>query len=61
MSSADLAPSMRITPSGLYHALRLTGSFYYIDAVMIDTPILSDSVREKVHNIQHIGDRLARA
>ncbi|MDR3727787.1 MAG: hypothetical protein P4K86_12170 [Terracidiphilus sp.] len=61
MDSADLASSMRITSPGLYHAIRLAGSFYYIDAVIVDTPILDDSVREKVRNVQPIGDRLARA
>jgi len=61
VSAAELATSMRITPPGLYHVIRLTSSFYYIDAVIVDTPILSESAREKVRNVQGIGDRLARA
>jgi hypothetical protein len=52
---------MRVTPSGLYHAYRLTSNFQYIDAMMIDTPILHDSVREKIRSVEDIGDRLTRA
>jgi hypothetical protein len=57
----DMPSSMRVTPSGLYHAYRLTSNFQYIDAMMIDTPILHDSVREKIRSVEDIGDRLTRA
>jgi hypothetical protein len=57
----DMPSSMRVTSSGLYHAYRLTSNFQYIDAMMIDTPILDDSVREKIRSVEDIGDRLTRA
>ena len=53
--------SLRVTPSGLYHAYRLAANFQYIDAVIVDVPILNDSVREKIRVVEDIGDRLARA
>jgi hypothetical protein len=57
----DLPPSMRVTPSGLYHAFRLASNFQYIDAMIIDTPILDDTVRDKIRGAEDIGDRLIRA
>jgi GTPase SAR1 family protein len=60
LSAADVAPSMRVTPAGLYHASRLAGNFQYIDAMIVDTPVLDDSVREKIRNAYGIGDRLTR-
>jgi hypothetical protein len=34
--------------------------FTYIDAMVTDTPILDIDMREKIHDAQDIGDRLAR-
>jgi hypothetical protein len=61
MIAAEVAPSIRITPPGLYHVFKLSANFYYIDAVIIDTPILVDSIRESIRGAREIGDRLARA
>jgi hypothetical protein len=57
----DSVASMRVTPAGLYHVHRLAGTFQYIDAIIIDTPILNDSVRDKMQESTDIGDRLIRA
>ncbi len=57
----EMPMSMRVTPSGLYHAYRLAGSFQYLDAMIVDTPILTDSVREKMRVVDDIADRLIRA
>ena len=56
-----LPQSLRPTPSGLYHVYRLAGLFQYLDAVVVDTPILDVSVRENIKNVDEIGDRLIRA
>jgi hypothetical protein len=58
--SEGIPPSMRVTPSGLYHAYRLAGAFAYLDAMIVDTPILLDSVREKMRVVDDIADRLVR-
>jgi hypothetical protein len=60
----DLPASLRATPNGLYHAYRLTALFQYLDAMLIDTPILDDGVREKLGSANvadNIADRLSRA
>jgi GTPase SAR1 family protein len=57
----EMPASMRVTPSGLYHAYRLAGNFQYLDAMIVDTPILTDSVREKMRVVEDIADRLGRA
>ena len=53
--------SMRITSIGMYHIGRLCGTFTYVDAMVIATPILDDAVREKVSDVTAIVDRLERA
>jgi hypothetical protein len=58
--SENFATEMRVTPSGLYHAYRLTATFQYLDAMIIDTPILNESVRDKTRATSEIGDRLTR-
>jgi GTPase SAR1 family protein len=57
----EMPSSMRVTPSGLYHAYRLAGNFQYLDAMIVDTPILPDSAREKMRVVEDIADRLVRA
>jgi hypothetical protein len=59
-SNEEMPASLRVTPSGLYHAYRLAGNFQYLDAMIVDTPILSDSVREKMRVVEDIADRLVR-
>ena len=61
-TGSDQMPlSARVTPSGLYHAYRLSGNFQYIDAMIVDTPVLDDTVRENIRSVEDIGDRLTRA
>jgi hypothetical protein len=51
---------LRVTSVGAYHVTRLMRMFAYIDAVITDTPILDADMREKIHDVQDIGDRLTR-
>jgi len=51
----------RVTTVGAYHIKKLIRSFVYIDAVVIDTPILDDKVRSTILNVDSINDRLLRA
>lgn len=53
--------AFRITTVGVYHTMRLSHLFPYFDAIVVDTPILDDSLREKIHDVQNITDRLNRA
>jgi hypothetical protein len=57
----QLPTSLRATPSGLYHAYRIASKFSYVDAVVVDTPILDDAVREATRPADDLGDRLTRA
>jgi GTPase SAR1 family protein len=56
----EMPSSMRATSSGLYHAYRLVGNFQYADAMIVDTPILDDTVRESIRPVEDIADRLTR-
>ena len=53
--------TLRITTLGLYHITQLCSLFEYIDAVIIDTPILDSNVREAICDVSDIGSRLKRA
>jgi len=57
----DMPHTLRVTTLGLYHITRLCGRFEYIDAVVIDTPILKSDVRESIHDVFEIYPRLLRA
>jgi len=52
--------TLRVTTLGLYHITRLCSQFAYIDAVIIDTPILDREVRESIHDVFQIDSRLDR-
>ena len=56
----EIPRSIRATATGLYHINKLVSSFAYIDAVLIDTAILSEDVHNKLHNVKDIEDRLKR-
>jgi hypothetical protein len=56
----SMPSAFRITTVGVYHILRLSRLFPYFDAIIVDTPILDPSVRERVHDVQRITERLAR-
>ncbi|MEG4816361.1 hypothetical protein [Microcoleus sp. K5-D4] len=53
--------TLRVTTLGLYHITRLCSLFEYVDAVVIDTPILDAEVRELISDVQPIDLRLNRA
>lgn len=50
-----------ITSLGRYHINVLVKKFTYIDAIVIDTPIIDETVRSKINDIKPIAKRLGRA
>jgi len=59
-STADRWEAFRITPVGAYSTKRLLESFAYVDAMVVDTPILDKSTRDRVGNVSHIHQRIER-
>jgi hypothetical protein len=57
----ELPSSLRVTPAGLYHAYRLVPYFQYLDAVVVDTPVLDEKMREQIRPEENIRNRLTRA
>lgn len=53
--------SFRITSLGSYHISRLVCCFQYIDAIVVDTPILDQNVRSRINDEKYIKRRLRRA
>jgi hypothetical protein len=53
--------TLRVTTLGLYHISRLSSRFEYVDAVIIDTPVLEPDVRELICDVFDIDSRLDRA
>jgi hypothetical protein len=51
---------IRITPLGRYHITELVRNFVYMDAVVVDTPILDDKARATILDVDHIKQRLER-
>jgi len=58
---AQAESRLRATPLGRYHVTALCNTFAYVDAVVIDTPILDPSARRKVTDVWAIEERLERA
>jgi len=52
--------SIRITSLGRYHIFSLVDIFQYLDATTIDTPVVDEGIREKIHDVQTIGEKLRR-
>lgn len=52
--------SIRITSLGKYHLYSLASMFQYLDAVLIDTPILDADIRKQIADVHSITDRLVR-
>lgn len=52
---------LRPTTAGVYHVSRFCARFVYIDAVVVDTPILNREVRNSIRNVHLIENRLERA
>jgi hypothetical protein len=52
---------IRITGIGAYYVKRLVRNFTYVDAVIVDTPIVDDAVRGAIDAAESIAARLDRA
>jgi hypothetical protein len=57
----DMPQALRITTVGHYHLARLCRTFTYLDAIIVDTPILDSRARDAIKNVHTISDRLNRA
>ena len=51
---------LRITPLGRFHIFSLLPIFQYIDAIIIDTPIIDEKVRAEIGDSYQINERLLR-
>jgi hypothetical protein len=60
-SLSDIPNSLRITTIGAYHVQKLITKFVYIDAVLIDVPILDKIFRDNITDCHLISDRIKRA
>lgn len=52
--------AVRVTSVGSYHVARICRMFAYIDAIIVDTPILDDTYRDQISDAQDIAERLTR-
>ena len=55
------ASHYRITTVGSYYVRRLIRQFTYVDAMVVDTPIVDEGFRDRILDAITIADRLARA
>lgn len=55
------AEYVRTTTIGLYHLQALIRAFSYIDAIIVDTPILDVDARLKIRDVSRLDERLTRA
>lgn len=55
------ADRLRITSAGAYSRKKLCALFSYLDAVVVDTPIVDVSARGAIHDARSIEERLNRA
>lgn len=51
----------RITSIGAYMVKKILGQFSYIDAVLVDVPVVSEDYSEKISTTNSINERLDRA
>ena len=58
--AAEGANLVRITSAGGYLYKVLSSEFSYIDAVVVDTPILDPSARSNIQDVNEIADRIKR-
>lgn len=56
----DLPKSIRATTKGAYHIEKLCNIFSYIDAIVVDTPILDEGIRDSIENVELVDQRLER-
>lgn len=55
------ATAIRLTPNGAFHLKKLIGRFFYLDLIIVDTPILEQRFRDAIHDATSIHDRLRRS
>ena len=61
-SSEARDPRYRITTAGAYAYKKLVGMFVYIDAIIVDTPIMDrDAAPHIARDVSAISERLVRA
>lgn len=53
--------NVRVTAAGVYTVRILVGIFTYLDAVVVDTPIVEPTMRQLIHDARNLPDRLRRA
>jgi hypothetical protein len=53
-----MPPALRATTVGIYHIQRLCCLFTYIDAIIVDTPILDSDIRSRIRDVRNLEDRL---
>jgi hypothetical protein len=51
----------RITTVGAYSAQILVAYFAYVDAILVDTPIIGERYRSLITDVHTLSERVARA
>jgi hypothetical protein len=51
----------RLTTVGVYTYRKLLPTFIYVDAVVVDTPVVDAAAEEAIANCREVDDRLERA
>ena len=59
-SISDISKSIRITTLGAYHVQKLISKFVYLDAIIVDTPILDSEFQNELAYSDSIVSRLGR-
>ena len=57
-SIAEVSENIRITTLGAYHIQKLVNRFVYMDAIIVDTPILNEKFRNNINVTDSIAERL---
>ncbi|WP_313139724.1 hypothetical protein [Stenotrophomonas sp.] len=60
-TKADASAHIRITTAGAYVRKKLCGLMAYLDAIVVDTPVLDPECRGKLGDVRLLDDRLVRA
>jgi hypothetical protein len=57
----NVGPRLRITALGRYHIQYLISKFVYLDAIVVDTPVLAEEVQAQIFDVEPLLGRLDRA
>jgi len=52
--------TIKISSLGRFHIFNLLSVFQYIDATIVDTPILDENIRDKIKDVYTLDDRIER-